>query len=76
MEYSPSALPVQETGVIIRRSYRGGKNTNVFVCLYVSQPGDKMVACPGCALPIESRKLARSPVTLNRKWIIISCLYI
>lgn len=32
--YSPSALPVQETGGIIRRGYRGGKSVNVFVCLY------------------------------------------
>lgn len=35
--YSPSALPVQETGGIIRRGYRGGKSVkSVFVCLHVS----------------------------------------
>lgn len=34
--YSPSALPVQETGGIIRRGYRGGKSVkSVFVCLHV-----------------------------------------
>ncbi len=33
--YSPSVLPVQETGGIIRRGYRGGKSVNVFVCICV-----------------------------------------
>lgn len=34
--YSPSALPVQETGGIIRRGYRGAKCVNVFVYICAS----------------------------------------
>ena len=56
--YSPSALPVQETGGIIRRGYRGGKGVkSVFVCLHVCELGDRPAtlsrvypaSCPMCA---------------------------